>query len=122
MLRATGNRSRPVRGAILTLSVLLALLFAYQGLTKFGESRLWTTVFTRIGLGMWFRYVTGAIEAGGAALLLYGPTRLVGALLLACTMVGALLTHVLAIGVGPQTVVVVVLLAALLFIVGAERA
>lgn len=93
--------------------LLLAAVFLYAGADKLSDSRLWARVFTQIGLGGWFRPFTAAVELTGALLLVMpGRTRL-GVLLLSCAMLGALVTHVLVVGVGPQTVVVVALLALL---------
>ncbi len=100
-----------------TLRIVIAALFLYEGMDKFSERRLWIRVFTEIGVGQWFRYFTGIIECAGAVLLLIPRTSVVGAALLACTMVGALLAHVFVIGIGPQTVVVGVLLGLLLVVV-----
>jgi uncharacterized membrane protein YphA (DoxX/SURF4 family) len=100
---------------------VLALIFLYEGVDKFSSSRLWLTVFSRIGLGQWFRHATGAIEVAGAILLLVPRATTIAIVLLGCTMVGALVVHVLVIGVGPQTVVVALLLAGLAVIVGSHR-
>lgn len=91
-------------------SILLALIFLSEGAAKFPESRLWLRVFEQIGFGQWFRYFTGVVEIAGALLLIVPATRLVGAALLACTMCGALLVHVLIMGIGPPTAGVAVLL------------
>ena len=91
-------------------SLLLAVIFLSEGAAKFPESRLWLRVFDQIGLGQWFRYFTGVVEIAGALLILVPATRLWGAVLLACTMCGALLVHALIMGIGPQTAGVVVLL------------
>jgi putative oxidoreductase len=96
------------------LRIVVALVLFYEGIDKFSTSRLWTTVFSRIGFGPWFRYATGAIEVAGSLLLPRATT--LGVALLACTMVGALLTHVFATGVGPAGVMVVMLRGALLVI------
>jgi hypothetical protein len=56
----------------------------------------------------------------GALMLLVPRTTLVGVGLLVCTMIGALIVHVLVIGMGPQIVPVSVLLL-MLFIVGIRR-
>ena len=92
---------------------MLAALFLYQGIDKFSERRRWLRVFEGIGLGQWFRYFTGVVEISGAVMLLIPRTTLVAVGLLVCTMIGALLVHLLVIGVGPQTVFVGVLLAML---------
>jgi putative oxidoreductase len=98
------------------LRIIVALLLFYEGIDKFSTSRLWATVFSRIGFGSWFRYATGAVEVIGSILLLIPRTTTLAVGLLACTMVGALLTHLFVIGVGPQSVVVLMLLGALLVI------
>jgi len=58
----------------------------------------------------WFRYVTGGIEVGSAVLLLIPGAALLGALLLACTMVGAILTHLLVLHSSPAMPIVLLVL------------
>jgi len=53
------------------------------------------SVFDSIGVGQWFRYVTGAIEVTSAVLLLIPAWSPFGAVLLACTMIGGILAHLL---------------------------
>jgi putative oxidoreductase len=108
-------------GVIWTLRILLAVLFLYQGIDKFSERRLWLRIFEEIGFGQWFRYFTGVVEISGGLMLLIPKATLVAIGLLICTMLGALLVHVLVIGVGPQTVFVCILLL-MLCIIGAKRA
>jgi putative oxidoreductase len=50
-------------------------------------------MYDLIGLGRWFRYVTGIIEVGSAILLLVPSLAVLGAILLGCTMVGAIIVH-----------------------------
>jgi putative oxidoreductase len=54
--------------------------------------------FDVIGVGQWFRYVTGAIEVGAAALLWVPGRQWIGAGLLVCTIIGAILAHLLILG------------------------
>jgi hypothetical protein len=70
--------------------------FVFIGATKFSSDPRseWVKIFERIGWGQWFRYVTGAIQVGGALLMLTPWTLTVGAALLVCTMVGAMITDV----------------------------
>ncbi len=102
------NRSRGVIAWIAT--ILLAVIFLSEGASKFPESRLWVRMFDQIGFGQWFRYFTGVVEIAGALLLIVPATRLWGAVLLACTMCGALLVHALVTGIGRPSIGVVVLL------------
>ena len=110
------------RGALVwALRVLLAAVFLLEGIDKFSERRLWVRIFEEIGAGQWFRYFTGAVEVIGAVALLIPKATLFAVGILVCTMIGAAVTHVFVIGVGPQTVAVAVL-AVLLLIVGASTA
>ena len=97
-------------------SILLAVVFLSEGAAKFRESRLWVQMFDQIGLGQWFRYFTGVVEVSGAVLLLVPAMRMWGALLLACTMCGALMVHAFVTGIGRPTLGVVLLLSALVAI------
>lgn len=76
------------------LQGLLALAFLFFGATKFDPHQaFWIDLFAKIGLGQWFRYFTGVSEVICAVLLMIPRTSAVGAALLACTMVGAILAH-----------------------------
>ena len=75
---------------------LIALLFVYIGWGKFDDapSSEWVKIFARIGLGQWFRVLTGVVEVGGGVLYLFPKTNRVGAALLASAMLGAMIVHV----------------------------
>ena len=121
MADSTALRLRRGDTLLWILRILLAVLFLYQGIDKFSERRLWLRIFEEIGFGQWFRYFTGVVEVSGGLLLLIPKATFVAVGLLVCTMIGALLVHVLVIGVGPQTVFVCILLL-MLCIIGAKRA
>ncbi|SFR99910.1 DoxX family protein [Yoonia litorea] len=87
--------------------VLLTIAFVMAGGAKLAGAAQMVDVFEAIGLGQWFRYLTGVIEVGGAAMLWYKPTRILGALLLGATMVGAIIAHVLVLG--PSTLPAIIL-------------
>ena len=89
---------------------MLALIFLSEGAAKFPDRGLWPRMFEQIGFGQWFRYFTGVVEITGALLLLVPAARLYGAILLACTMCGAFMTHAFVTGMGRPTIAVVVLL------------
>ena len=71
-------------------------------------------MFDKIGVGQWFRYVTGGIEVGSAFLLLLPGRAVFGAILLACTMVGAILTHFFVLHSPPVGPVILLILVALI--------
>jgi uncharacterized membrane protein YphA (DoxX/SURF4 family) len=94
----------------------LAVFFAFVGYTKFtndprGE---WVQIFERIGVGQWLRYVTGAMQVGGAILLLPRRTMTAGAAMLACTMAGAAFVDLF---IMPSPIVIVPLLLLMIIIV-----
>jgi putative oxidoreductase len=111
-----GARLRRTDAFFWILRILLAALFLSEGVGKFPESRLWVRIFEEIGVGQWFRYFTGIVEIAGALMLLVPRATVVGVGLLVCTMIGALIVHVLVIGVGRQTMFVGVLLLMLLVV------
>ena len=71
--------------------VVVAAVFVFIGATKLSTNPngIWVKLFDDIGLGQWFRYFTGAMQAGGAVLMLTRWTLTLGAAMIACTMVGA---------------------------------
>jgi len=73
-----------------SIRLCVALVFAIVGGEKFTRDLHWHQVFAAIGLGDWFRYVTGAIEVGGGLLFLWPGATAVGASLLAATLCGAI--------------------------------
>ena len=76
------------------LRVFLALMFLYSGASKFNPHDIfWIELFAKIGIGQWFRYFTGGLEVICAVLLLIPRSSAIAAALLACTMAGAILTH-----------------------------
>lgn len=83
---------------ILAIKALLTLAFLAAGGAKLAGVEMMVGTFETIGVGQWFRYVTGAIEVV-AALLLWAPRLAgLGAALLTATMVGAVLAHLLILG------------------------
>ena len=77
---------------------LLALAFVAAGGQKLASTDAMVAMFADIGMGQWFRWITGLLEITAAGLLIYRPYSFYGALLVMCVMVGAVLTHVLIIG------------------------
>ncbi|MBR1229100.1 MULTISPECIES: DoxX family protein [unclassified Bradyrhizobium] len=77
---------------------LLALAFAGAGAAKLYGVPMLVEEFQHIGLGQWFRYLTGALEVLGAILILAPSLAAFGAVLLICIMIGATVTHLFVIG------------------------
>jgi putative oxidoreductase len=75
------------------LQILAAAMFLFAGILKLFSAPMLVENFAIIGLGQWFRYATGIIEVGSAALLLTPRLAAVGAVLLTCTMIGAVIVH-----------------------------
>jgi uncharacterized membrane protein len=72
----------------------VAVAFLSIGYGKFGEHSSWVRIFDRIGFGQWFRYLTGTMQIAGAVLVLIPRTFVIGILMLACTMFGAMLVWI----------------------------
>ncbi len=84
---------------IIGIKALLTFAFAAAGLAKLAGAEMMTDMFDAIGSGQWFRFVTGVVEITGAMLIWVNGYQFIGAGLLLCTMIGALLTHILVLGV-----------------------
>ncbi len=100
--------------ALWSLQVLTAVAFLMAGLAKLSGQPMMVEVFEKIGVGQWFRYVTGSIEITSAILLLIPRLAPVGAALLVCTMIGAVTTHLAIIGGSPLPAAVLGCLAAVI--------
>jgi putative oxidoreductase len=83
------------------LQVLAAAMFFMSGFMKLSGNEQMVQMFDRIGIGQWFRYVTGLIEVASAILLLIPALSGIGAILLIPTMIGAILTHLFIVGGSP---------------------
>ncbi len=90
----TATPGKAVNGALWTLQVLAALVFVAAGSGKLLGSRDMIALFDAVGIGQWFRYLTGSLEVLGALLLIVPGKTAVGAVLLACVMAGAVAAHV----------------------------
>jgi putative oxidoreductase len=98
--------------ALWSLQVLTAAAFLMAGFAKLSGQPMMVEVFDKIGLGQWFRYVTGGIEVTSAVLLLVPRLTPVGAALLVCTMIGAVATHLTVLGGSPLPPAILGVLAA----------
>lgn len=92
-LTASPALSRKLNVAAWSLQVLLAIVFLAAGGAKLAGIPMMVQVYDLIGVGQWFRIVTGIVEVAGAIALLVPGYAAFAALWLACTMVGAILAH-----------------------------
>jgi len=83
---------------LLAIKILVALAFAAAGIAKLTGAAMMVGTFEAIGIGQWFRYLTGLIELGSAVLLFVPGVQAYGAALLVCTMIGAVIAHVTILG------------------------
>ena len=99
------------------LRILLSIAFLGAGGAKLAGIDMMVITFDQIGWGQGFRYLTGAIEVIGVALLWLPRRQIMGATVLCSTMVGAVLTHWFILGPSAVPAIVLGLLcAAVLYI------
>ena len=89
MTTAVPPASRTQTIVLWVLRILMALVFLATGLFKLTGQPLSIATFDAIGLGQWFRYVTGVMETAGAILVVVPRVSAFGAVLLFCVSVGA---------------------------------
>ena len=85
------SQTQKIVAWIATALLLAGILPA--GAAKLIGSQPMIQLFTAIGIGQWFRYVTGTLEIGGSILALIPATAFWGTALIACVMIGAIITH-----------------------------
>lgn len=83
------------------LQIAAAGMFAMAGISKLAGTAQMVGLFDAIGIGQWFRYMTGGIEAVSAVLLLVPGLAAFGAALLVFTMIGAVITHLTIVHTSP---------------------
>jgi putative oxidoreductase len=113
------QRSRLAVISIWGVQVVLAGMFLLAGSSKLAGAAAMVELFDAVGVGQWFRYLTGGIEVVSAVALLVPSLAAFGAVALVATMVGAIATHLFIIGGSPG--VPVLLLLGSLVIVWARR-
>ena len=88
-LRDARAPGKPLNVSLWVLQVLLAAMFFLAGGNKVAGDPQMVGLFEAIGIGQWFRYVTGSLEVLGGVLLLVPRASGVGAALLVPVMLGA---------------------------------
>jgi putative oxidoreductase len=92
------------------LRVLLAAAFLAAGGSKLAGAPTMVEMFEKVGVGQWFRVVTGAIEVSGGILLLIPRLTFYGAGLLLLVMVGAVTAHLTVLGGNPAPALILLVL------------
>ena len=98
---APSTTSRAGTVALWTTQIAVAGMFLFSGGLKLAGADPLVQMFDAIGIGQWFRYLTGSIEVVAALLLLTPRFAVFGALLLIPTMIGAVATHLFIVGGSP---------------------
>jgi uncharacterized membrane protein YphA (DoxX/SURF4 family) len=109
---APASRVREI--GLSVLRVLMALAFLMSGGAKLVGVPMMVQLFAQIGIGQWFRYVTGGLEVLGAVALLLPALAGLGALLLVLVMIGAVGTHLFVIGGNPSHAMVLLVLTSII--------
>src|SRR5437868_2691506 len=89
-----------------TVQIALAGMFLLAGSSKLFGAAAMVGLFDAIGIGQWFRYVTGLIEVSAAIALLVPSFAVFGAFVLVPTMIGAIATHLFIVGGSPAMPVI----------------
>lgn len=76
-------------------AVLLILIFARQGWSKFSDASGWAAAFRHWGYPDWFRVTIGVLELAAVGLLALGRTAVFGAIIIIVVMLGAWATHLI---------------------------
>ena len=97
---------------IILIKVLLTLAFGAAGIAKLIGAEMMVATFDAVGVGQWFRYLTGIVEVSAAILLWVNGRQAIGAGLLTCTMIGAVLAHLFILGPSAMPATVLGLLSA----------
>jgi putative oxidoreductase len=115
-LRLVPEEARSRQDVIITwiLRLAVAAMFISIGRSKFDASSMWVKLFEQIGLGQWFRRLTGTLQIAGAILVLIPRTFVIGIALLACTMAGAAVIWIVRLGAPANAIIPMVVLAGLI--------
>jgi len=108
----TIQRGRASLIALWVTQIALAVMFVMAGGSKLAGVPSMVSMFDLIGVGQWFRYVTGVIEGTSGIALLIPSAAVFGALLLIPTMLGAIAVNVFIAHASPVIPLVLLIAAA----------
>ena len=109
---ASNTPSRVLKYTSLGLRLVAAAAFLAAGSAKLAGVSMMLEIFEHIGLGQWFRILTGLVEVSAAIALLIPVIAGLGGLLLAITMCFAIFTHLFVIGGSPVPAIALLLITA----------
>ena len=104
-----GSTGKIMNVGLWILQIGAAGMFLTVGFLKLSGDPQMVALFQAIGLGQWFRYVTGSLEVLGAVLLLIPRLTGLGALLLVGVTLGAVTTHLFVIGGNPLPAIILLI-------------
>ncbi|RQR30145.1 DoxX family protein [Burkholderia sp. Bp9142] len=110
--RRASSPRRTTRFVSWSLRILAASAFLAAGGAKLAGVPMMVAIFDHIGIGQWFRFVTGVTEIVGGVAILIPVSALFGALLLSTTMAVAVLVHLFVIGGSPAPAIALLLVTA----------
>ena len=106
---SSDSTAKIVNVGLWILQIAAAGMFLMVGFFKLSGDPPLVGLFETIGLGQWFRYLTGTLEMAGAVLLLIPRTSGLGALILVGVMVGAVITHLFIVGGSPMPAIILLI-------------
>jgi uncharacterized membrane protein YphA (DoxX/SURF4 family) len=83
------------------LQAACAAIFIFAGSKKLMADPMMVAVFAKVGIGQWFRVLTGVLEVSGGIGLLLPRFAAAAAAMLACVMAGATVSHLTVLGGSP---------------------
>lgn len=108
-LTASVTRPRAATALLWSGQIAAAAMFLFAGSMQLSGAPDMVQAFAAIGVGQWFRYLTGTIEVVSALLLLVPSLAFFGASALAVTMVGAVIAHLAILGGSPMPALVLLI-------------
>ena len=111
---ASGSTGKIMNVGLWILQIGAAGMFLTVGFLKLSGDPQMVALFQAIGLGQWFRYVTGSLEVLGAVLLLIPRLTGLGALLLVGVTLGAVTTHLFVIGGNPLPAIILLIVTSII--------
>ena len=104
------SQTAPRRIGAWTLQIILATVFFAAGGAKLAGVPYMVQLFSQVGIGQWFRIVTGLVEISGALALVYPRLASLGGLWLGATMFVGTLLHLFVLHTNPLPAIVLGLL------------